>query len=73
MIIRGAGFVVERIPVPAAPAAAQAPVIALVDSILAAKAADAGADTSDLEGQADALVYALYGLAAGEVAAVEGR
>ena len=64
---------VERIPVPAVPAAAQAPVIALVDRILAAKAADAGADTADLEGQVDALVYALYGLAAGEIAAVEGR
>ena len=51
----------------------QEPVIDLVDRILRAKAADPGADTGEWEAELDRLVYALYGLTAGEIAAVEGR
>ncbi len=51
----------------------QEPVIDLVERILRAKAADPGADTGEWEAEIDRLVYALYGLTAGEIAAVEGR
>ena len=51
----------------------QKPIIALVDKILAAKAKDAQADTSELESQIDTLVYDLYGLTEEEIAVVEGR
>ena len=61
---------VERIPIPKIPEEEQRPFIALVDKILAAKAADAGADTSKWEAEIDNLVYALYGLTEEEVAAV---
>lgn len=40
----------------------QAPIISLVDRILAAKQSDPSADTSALENQIDELVYDLYGL-----------
>ena len=62
---------VERIPIPKASEEEQLPIIALVDRILDAKAADANADTSAEERAIDRLVYALYGLADDEVAAVE--
>ena len=65
-------FTVERIPVPKVSASKQRPLIALVERILSAKDADAAADTSALESEADALVYALYGLTSSEVAAVAG-
>jgi len=48
------------------------PIIALVDRILSAKAADPAADTSALEREIDELVYQLYGLTAEEIAIVEG-
>jgi hypothetical protein len=44
---------------------------ALFDRIRAIKAADAKADTSTLEAEIDRLVYGLYGLTEGEVAAIE--
>ena len=62
---------VETIPIPKIPAAAQRPYIELVERILTAKDANPSADTSALESEIDALVYALYGLTADESAAVE--
>ena len=44
----------------------------LVDSILAAKAADPAAKTSDDEAEIDRLVYELYGLTEKEVASIAG-
>ena len=62
-------------------AAAQAPIVALVDRILAAKQRDARADTSELgslaeavakvEAEIDRHVYALYGLTPEEIKIVE--
>lgn len=49
------------------------PIITLVDKILAAKKADATADTSELEHKIDELVYELYGLTEEEIAIVEGK
>ena len=66
--IRGS---VERIPVPERSNEEQRPFVRLVDRILEAKAADPGADTSELEAQIDRLVYDLYGLTEGEATAVE--
>ena len=63
---------VENIPIPPATPAEQAPIIALVERILAAKGADAAADTAAWEAEIDRLVYALYGLTGEEVAVVEG-
>jgi len=54
---------VEQLPIPAATAAEQAAIAALVTQILAAKAADPAADTREAEAQVDALVAALYGVA----------
>lgn len=48
-------------------------VVALVDQILAAKRADAGADTSAPEAEIDRHVYALYGLTPAEIKLVEGH
>ena len=44
-----------------------------VDDILAVKAADPEADTTELENEIDCLVYGLYGLTDDEIAIVEGR
>ena len=63
---------VERIPVPRLTPARQRPLTRLVDRILEAKAANPQSDTSADEGELDRRVYALYGLTAGEVAAVGG-
>ena len=52
-------------------AVAQAPIVALVDRILAAKQRDARADTSDMEHKIDRHVYALYGLTPEEIKIVE--
>ena len=65
-------FAVERIPVPKISATRQRPFIRLVDRILSAKASDPLADTGELEGEIDRLVYGLYGLTDGEVGAVGG-
>lgn len=43
-----------------------------MEQVLAAKAADAAADTTALERQIDALVAGLYGLTAEEVALLGG-
>ena len=61
----------KGLPIPKIPAAAQRPYIELVERILTAKDANPSADTSALESEIDALVYALYGLTADESAAVE--
>ena len=61
---------VGTIPIPKVSAAKQCPLVRLVDRILAAKAADANADTSELEAEIDRRVYALYRLTDEETAAV---
>ena len=66
-------FVVERLPIPKITAAEQRSFVRLVERILRAKAADPAADTREWEAELDRLVYALYGLTAGEIAAVEGQ
>ena len=63
----------KQLPIPRITAPKQRPFIRLVDRILQAKTADPAADTSAEEAEIDRLVYALYGLTAVEVAAVEGR
>ena len=55
-----------QLPIPAATPEQQAEIAALVEQVLAAKAADATADTAALEQQIDALVAALYGLTPAE-------
>ncbi len=64
---------IERLPVPQITAAEQFPFNRLVGPILSAKEADPAADTSELEGEIDRLVYDLYGLTDEEIALVEGR
>ena len=61
----------KELPIPDVTTEQQAPVIRLVDEILAAKRADPNADTADLETEIDQLVYKLYGLTDEEIAAVE--
>ena len=56
----------SKVIIPAATPAQQAEIAALVEQVLAAKAADATADTAALEQQIDALVAALYGLTPAE-------
>jgi len=71
--IRHFSIYIEQIPIPKISEKEQQPFITLADQILAAKRANAKADTSALEREIDKLVYALYGLTAAEVALVEGR
>ena len=49
----------------------QAPIIAVVDQILAIKKTNLNADTSALEREIDELVYGLYGLTDEEITIVE--
>ena len=63
----------EKLPVVEIPISEQQPFITLVDKILAAKAADPDADTSNLENEIDELVYGLYGLTDDQIAIVEGE
>jgi hypothetical protein len=63
----------KQIPIPAATKQQQRDIGNLVDRILAAKRANAGADVSALEAEIDAHVYRLYGLTAEEIAVVEGE
>ena len=63
---------VSQIPVPPSTTAQQSEIESLVNQILAAKRADAGADTSALEAEIDRHVYALYGLTPEEIKIVEG-
>ena len=60
-------------PVPEISAAARASFVRLMDEILAARAADPGADTERMEWDIDKMVYDLYGLTEDEAAAVERR
>ena len=62
---------VETIPIPKISAEEQEPFIRLVDEILAAKAANATANTEHLEWQLDRLVYNLYGLTEAEDTTIE--
>ncbi len=57
-----------QLPVPSATPEQQAPIVALVEQVLAANAANSAADTTALEAEIDARVAALYGLTAAEVA-----
>lgn len=52
----------KKLPIPDVDAKAQAPIVKLVDKILAARRADPRADIADLEQQVDALVTKLYGV-----------
>ena len=61
----------ENVPGVFSDSAGQAPIVALVDKILAAKRADPNADVSALEAEIDRLVYSLYGLAREEIAIIE--
>ena len=54
--------ILKSLPIPNATPAEQGAISSKVEAILAAKAADAGADVSDLEREIDELVAALYGL-----------
>ncbi len=62
----------KPLPIPNATATQQATIAAIVEKILAAKKADAKADTQKWEAEIDVLVYQLYGLTAAEIALVEG-
>ncbi|MDR0364161.1 MAG: Eco57I restriction-modification methylase domain-containing protein [Bacteroidales bacterium] len=61
----------RNLPIPLVPMSSQRPVIALVDKIIAAKAADPQSDTTELEQEIDNLVYRLYNLTHGEVVMIE--
>ena len=65
-------YYVGKIPIPVVSLVEQQPIIELVEQIMAAKREDPGADTSSLEQEIDALVYALYGVTEAEIAIVEG-
>ena len=53
-------YQLERLPIPSATKEQQAPIISLVDDILATKKANPSADTSVQEAEIDRLVYDLY-------------
>jgi adenine-specific DNA-methyltransferase len=63
----------EQIPIKILDRQRQAPIITLVEQILAAKKADPKANTSALETQIDCLVYQIFGLTDAEIAVVEGK
>ncbi len=60
---------VERLPIPRIGGLRQQPFSQLVDSILAAKAGDRDADTSEAEAEIDRRVYDLYELTPSEIIA----
>lgn len=64
---------VSQIPIPAATAAQQKKIEALVEQILALKKQTPDADVSALEADIDRLVYKLYNLSEAEIAIVEGK
>ena len=70
-LIQWKKFTVESLPIPKLSDMDQRPFIRLVESILAKKASDLSADTSEQEGEIDRLVYELYRLTADEIGAVE--
>ena len=61
----------KKLPIPDVTPEQQAPVVELVNQILATKRIDPNADIADLETEVDRLVYRLYGLAAEETGTVE--
>jgi adenine-specific DNA-methyltransferase len=61
----------EHIPIPTPSTTTEAAIIALVEEIMVLKQ-DPAADTTAQEAAIDAMVYALYGLTAAEIAVVEG-
>jgi hypothetical protein len=61
----------REFPIAKIPPAEQKPVITLVDQILAAKAANSQADTTELERRIDTLIYRLYNLTYDEVKVIE--
>jgi hypothetical protein len=68
------GYEVNNFPLPLIPNKKwQAPIITLVNRILAAKRENPQADTTALERDIDRLVYELYGLTEEEIAVVEGK
>ena len=72
-VTRWIGHTVEQIPVPYAADDQRGPLIQQADRIIAAKAVEVGADTSNSEDQIDRLVYQLYGLTDDEISAVDER
>lgn len=78
-VLRGGYFVFKTnyllpFPIPRELSVAeQQPFITLVDQILKIKQKVADADTSTLEREIDAMVYALYGLTPEEIEIVEGK
>lgn len=62
-----------KFPIPSVTPSKHDEIISLVDEILAKKNNNPSADTTDLEGKIDKLVYELYGLTDEEIAIVEGR
>jgi len=63
---------ISQIPILEATPKQQAPIVKLVDQILAAKRADPQANVSEWEREIDRLVYQLYELTPAEIAVVEG-
>jgi len=63
----------EQLPIPVTTDKQKAPIITLVNQILASKKKDSNADISALEKQIDEMVYVLYGLTPKEIAIVEGK
>ena len=64
-------FIVKSLPIPKVSRAQQEPYMRIVEKIIAMKAADSSADTSDLEADVNRMVYDLYGLTSTEIRAVE--
>ena len=63
----------KKLPIPDVSPEQQAPVVELVDQILAKKQADADTDVSALENEIDQIVYSLYDLTCEEIAIVEAN
>jgi len=63
----------KQLPIPDVPPEKQAPIVTLVEQILAAKTADKTADITALEAKIDILVSTLYGLTENEIGVVEGK
>jgi len=62
---------INNLPIPAIQPNERAKLISIVDRTLATKRRNPEADTVDLEGEIDGLVYELYGLSKEEIATVE--
>ena len=64
---------VEQLPIPRIPSPSQRPFDQAIDTIVPALPDGTNSDTTDAERKIDQMVYALYGLSASEIAAVERR